>query len=172
MLKTAGILMILTAGAGLGFGKSYELSMREKSLGQILLLIRWLKGEILSKHASLHDAFQSVSRRMPGVYGEFLLKTAEHMETSKGMQFAELYKRCAEETVGKLPLSEKEWEMFLALGGTLGYLDLDMQRKQLEFYEEEFGHSMEDLWAEMPAKKKVYQSLGVMGGILLAILVW
>lgn len=172
MLKAAGILMILTAGAGLGFGGSYELSLREKSLQQILLMIRWLKGEILSSHASLHDAFESVSRRMPGLYGEFLKKTAERMETSQGMQFAELYRNCAMETVGKLPLAEKEWEMFLALGGTLGYLDLDMQKKQLEFYEDEFGHSMENLRAEMPAKKKVYQSLGVMGGILLVILVW
>lgn len=172
MLKTAGIFMILTAGAGLGFGRSYELTLREKSLGQILLMIRWLKGEILSNHASLHDAFQSVSRRMPGKYGDFLGKTAEKMEASAGRRFADIYKSCAEETMKGLPLSKQEWEMFLALGGALGYLDLDMQRKQLEFYEEEFLHSMESLRTEMPAQKKVYQSLGVMGGILLAILVW
>ena len=49
---------------------------------------------------------------------------------------------------------------------------LDMQKKQLEFLEEELGRSRDDLRAEMPAKKKVYQSLGVLGGILLAILIW
>ncbi len=164
--------MILTAGAGLGFGRSYELTLRERSLGQILLMIRSLRGEILSKHAALCDAFQSVSRRMSGEYGAFLRNLAEQMNAANGMQFGELYRRCAQETLGELPLSEKEWEMFLSLGGCLGYLDLDMQKKQLEFYEEEFGHSIEDLRAEMPAKKKVYQSLGMMGGILLAILVW
>lgn len=164
--------MILTAGAGLGFGRSYELSLRERALGQILLMIRWLKGEIVSSRISLHDAFQSVARRMSGRYREFLTKTAEAMEQSNGKVFGELYKSCADETLKELPLSKKEWEMFLALGNTLGYLDLDMQKRQLEFYEEEFLHLIEELRAEMPARKKVYQSLGVMGGILLAILVW
>ncbi|MDO4305514.1 MAG: stage III sporulation protein AB [Eubacteriales bacterium] len=172
MLKTAGILMILTAGAGLGFGKGYELLLRERALGQILLMIRWLKGEICSKQVSLHDAFLGVAQQMSGKYREFLTNTAEKMEQSAGMRFADLYRSCAEEVLKELPLSKKEWELFFTMGGTLGYLDLDMQKKQLEFYEGEFLHSIEELRAEMPAKKKVYQSLGVMGGILLAILVW
>ena len=172
MLKTAGMILILTAGAGLGFCRSYELSCREKSLEEILLMIRWLKGEICSRHASLHDAFWDVSVLMNGQYREFLRKTAEKTETSSGMRFSEIYRGCAVEILGELPLSEREWELFLSLGEKLGYLDLDMQKKHLEFLEEELGRSRDDLRAEMPAKKKVYQSLGVLGGILLAILIW
>lgn len=172
MLKAAGILMILTAGAGLGFGRSHELSMREKALGQILLMVRWLKGEICSKNASLHDAFLCVAERMSGDCREFLTRTAQSMESSPGVRFSQLYRSCAKETLQALPLSRTEWEMFLSLGDRLGHLDLDMQKKQLEFYEEELLRSLDNLRAEMPAKKKVYQSLGVMGGILLAILVW
>ena len=172
MLKTAGIFMILTAAAALGFGRSYELSLREKALEEILLMIRWLKGEICSQNASLHDAFWGVSVRMTGKYREFLAKTAETMENSPGIRFAEIYRRCAAEILGELPLSDKEWDLFLSLGEKLGYLDLEMQKKQLEFLEEELRCSVNDLRAEIPAKKKVYQSLGVLGGILLAILVW
>lgn len=164
--------MILTAGAGLGFGGSYELSRRERALGEILQMIRWLRGEICSRHASLPDAFLGAAGRMDGRYREFLSGMAERIKNSPGLCLAEIYKICAEETLKELPLTEKEWEMFLEMGGALGHLDLEMQKKQLEFYEEEFLHSIEDLRAEMPAKKKVYQSLGVMGGILLAILVW
>lgn len=172
MLKITGIVMILTSAAALGFGRSYELSLREKSLEEIQLMIRWLKGEICSHHASLHDAFLDVSVRMNGKYREFLTKTAETMENSSGIRFAEIFGNCAREILGELPLSEKEWELFLSLGEKLGYLDLEMQKRQLEFLEEELHCSMNDLRAEIPAKKKVYQSLGILGGILLAILVW
>ena len=54
----------------------------------------------------------------------------------------------------------------------MGYLDLEMQMKQLTMYEEELTRIMEELRREMPEKKKVYQSLGILGGILLAVLVW
>lgn len=171
MLKTAGIVLILTSSAGLGFGRSYELSLREKALGDMLQMIRWLKGEICSRHASLPDAFISVSERMPERYREFLIKISKEMRESHGTRFGELYQTCAMETLKELPLSKKEWELFLSIGGCLGYLDLEMQKKQLDFYEEEFVRALNDLRTEAPARKKVYQSLGVMGGILLAILV-
>lgn len=164
--------MILTAGAGLGFGKSHELSAREKALCQILLMVRWLKGEICSKHASLCDAFSGVAERMTGKYSEFLSNAAKKMADCPGERFGDLYRSCAQETLADLPLTKEEWELLFSLGGCLGYLDLEMQRKQLEFYEGELIRSIEELRAEMPAKKKVYQSLGMMGGILLAILVW
>lgn len=171
MLKTAGIFLILTASAGIGFGKSRELVLRERALGHILLMIRWLKGEICSQHASLPNAFLGVSQRMPDQYREFLTKLSKEMRESHGVRFGELFQNCAMETLNELPLSKKEWELFLSLGGCLGYLDLEMQRRQLEFYEEEFARFLNDLRMEAPARKKVYQSLGVMGGILLAILV-
>lgn len=47
-----------------------------------------------------------------------------------------------------------------------------MQIRQLTLYEEELSRFIGALRGELPAKKKVYQSLGILGGILLAILVW
>ena len=47
-----------------------------------------------------------------------------------------------------------------------------MQLRQLELCEEETLRLLENLRKEMPEKKKIYQSLGIMGGILLAVLLW
>ena len=47
-----------------------------------------------------------------------------------------------------------------------------MQIRQLDLYEEELRHSIEELQAKLPEMKKICQSLGIMGGILLAVLVW
>lgn len=83
-----------------------------------------------------------------------------------------IFRECAKEHLSELPLEAAQREEFFSLGDNLGYLDLKMQIKQLELYEIQLTRSIEELHREMPAQKKVYQSLGILGGVLLAVLVW
>ena len=78
----------------------------------------------------------------------------------------------AQNDIKLLNIQKEEEELFFSLGSRLGYLDLEMQMKELLLYEEELTRRTEELRREMPAKKKVYESLGILGGILLAVLVW
>lgn len=172
MLKTAGICLILLGGTGLGLCQSYALTRRAKALEMLIRMTILLKAEIRCGNASLHDAFYEAAAKLPGEYGEFLKAVAERMQNPSGRRFGEIFRECAEEKLVHLKLSKEEQEKLYTLGGYLGYLDLEMQMKQLELYEQELQNSLEELRAEMPAKKKVYQSLGVSGGILLAVLVW
>lgn len=172
MQKAAGMILIVAAAAGMGFSKSLELVRRERNLRGILRMVVLLKGEIRYGNASLHDAFLGVSGKLTGELSDFLRETAERMQASAGVPFGELFRRCAEEKLDGFILSAEEREAFFSLGGHLGYLDLAMQLKQLEVYEEELETSVKKLRGELPEKKKIYQSLGVMGGLLLALLVW
>ena len=47
-----------------------------------------------------------------------------------------------------------------------------MQVGQLELLEEEMRDRIKALKAAMPQKKKLYQSMGILGGIFLAVLFW
>ena len=57
-------------------------------------------------------------------------------------------------------------------GERLGYLDREMQLRQLSLYESEFERMIQKAKETAPAKKKLYHSLGVFGGAMLAILFW
>ena len=61
---------------------------------------------------------------------------------------------------------------FLSLGEKLGYLDREMQVAQLTLLEEELGYRIKTLKSAMPKQQKTYQSMGILGGILLAVLLW
>ncbi|HJB30051.1 MAG TPA: stage III sporulation protein AB [Candidatus Blautia faecavium] len=172
MLKGAGILLIIAAGAGLGFSQSFALTGRMKALRTLQRLVILLKGEIQYGNTSLHDAFSGAAEKMSGEYGEFLKETAKRMTTSQGQSFGQIFHTCAREKLGHLKLSGEEREAFYSLGYHLGYLDLRMQIRQLDLYEEELRYSIEELQAKLPEMKKICQSLGIMGGILLAVLVW
>lgn len=172
MLKSLGIILIIFSGVGAGFSVSHTLVEREQSLKAILRMVVLLKGEIQYRNASLPDAFSSVAEKMKGKYCIFLKEMAMRMSSDKGKQFGQMFRECASEKLGSLCLKEEEKEALLSLGDHLGYLGLDMQIKQLELYERELLFSIEELKKELPEKRKIVRSLGIMGGILLAVLVW
>ena len=67
-------------------------------------------------------------------------------------------------------MTKKDFEEFVQLGEYLGYLDMDVQKNTLEWYLQQLKTEIDALTEEMPVKKKLYQSLGVLSGIFLAIL--
>lgn len=172
MLKTVGLCLIIVSGAGIGFSKSRELTLRVQALEKILQMVILLKGEIRYGNASLYDAFTGAAAKLPGEYGAFLYDTAKEIENKKGESFSGIFRRTASAHFKSLGLLREEQEQLFSLGEHLGYLDLDMQIKQLEAYEKEVERSAEALKRELPEKKKVYRSLGILLGILLAVLVY
>ena len=69
-------------------------------------------------------------------------------------------------------VSAEEKERIAQLGERLGYLDREMQLRQLSLYESEFERMIQNAKETAPAKKKMYHSLGVFGGAMIAILFW
>ncbi len=172
MLKLFGILLIVAAGSGIGFSQSFALTRREKALRQLHRMSVLLKGEIQYGNASLWEAFEGAAGKMQGEYRDFLKETARRMQSASCRPFEDIFRECAREKLADAGLSREEEEDLYALGAHLGYLDLAMQIKQLELYQWEVQRSIGELQEQMPGKKKIYQSLGIMGGILLAVLIW
>ena len=86
--------------------------------------------------------------------------------------FSRIFRECAVRLLPLHRLSEEERESFLSLGEKLGYLDREMQVAQLTLLEEELGYRIKTLKSAMPKQQKTYQSMGILGGILLAVLLW
>ena len=77
-MKTAGIILILFSGTGLGLCKSMELTARLKILEKLAQLLLLLKGEIRCTGATLEDAFLDAAAKMPGEYRLFLAQDPDH----------------------------------------------------------------------------------------------
>ena len=172
MQKLLGVMLILISCSGLGMGQSRALSKRLQGLEALLRMTVLIKGEIRFAGVSLADAFEGAGERMTGQCREFLVCVSRELREKNGKSFASIFRECAIVHLDGLGLKKEEQRLLFSLGDHLGYLDLEMQMKQLTMYEEELTRIMEELRREMPEKKKVYQSLGILGGILLAVLVW
>ena len=102
----------------------------------------------------------------------FFLAVSRELAQNTEKTFAQIFAECGEQYLGRLELTREEQEEFLILGSRLGYLDVEMQCRQLELYESNLIQHIQEVRAQIPAKKKVYQSLGLLGGLLAAVLVW
>ena len=89
-----------------------------------------------------------------------------------GESFFDIWKEEAHKFLETSPLTEREGEQLSSFGEHLGYLDREMQVAQLTLLEEELGYRIKTLKSAMPKQQKTYQSMGILGGILVAVLLW
>lgn len=69
-----------------------------------------------------------------------------------------------------LMISRKEKENLKEVGARLGNLDLKMQIRSLELYEEKVEESLRQIQKQMYTKMRLYYLMGIMGGILTVVL--
>ena len=67
-------------------------------------------------------------------------------------------------------LREEDWDLFLQTLGHLGYLDAKMQIQLLESGRTELAMREEKLRHQLPEQKRVWQSLGILGGAFLVVI--
>lgn len=170
MYRAAGLVLIIVAGAGLGFSGSRAMEDELESLNQMLRMAGYLKGEIRYGNASLYDAFCGAATRLPGVYGMLLKDVAGYMKERTGESLEEIMARSVKSHQSELGCPEKVKEDFCMLGRYLGYLDLDMQIRELTRYENNLEERLDAVKRELPGKRKIYRSMGILGGILMAVL--
>lgn len=170
MYRIVGCLLIVSAGTGLGFSESLRLSERICTLEMLLQMVICLKGEIGSGNASLPDAFYGAAGRMSGKYREFLINAADRMKAGNGEKLSQICRECGEASLKKSCLTHVEKDAFFSIGKYLGYLDREMQIRQLSLYERNLEGEIRNLKEEASGKKKLYRGLGILGGLLLAVL--
>ena len=157
---------------GLGFDMSGKLGRRRRMLEMILRMIILLRGEIRYGNKSLYDAFTGASGKLEGKYREFFILTAQEMKRNPGISFGEIFRECAEKCLNLDCLSQEEREQFCSLGDRLGYLGLEMQLKQLDQLEKETEYAIRELEKDFREKRKLYRSMGILGGIFAVVLFW
>ena len=178
MLKLMAALCMILGGAGNGYARSRELTEREKNLEILLQILFLLKGEIRCGNSSLSEAFGEIAGKIEGSFSKILLDAAQEMRGSGGSNLTEILEHCIQKNIylqnfaGAHKNEEEGIEILQTLGRRLGYLDREQQICQIELLEAETEERRRQLREKLPEQKKICQSLGILGGILLAVLFW
>ena len=170
MLKIAGACMIVAAASGIGMSFGADLKRRCRELRMLKQLVYMLRGEIKYTKTPLPEAFVHISVRLPAPFGPFLAGVAKEMGMADGRTFGELWRAQIQAALSGSCLSRLDKEQLGTLGEVLGYLDLEMQLSAIDLYLEQLENGIREAQSSIASKQKLYQSLGVAGGIFLVIL--
>lgn len=169
MLRAVLLIMVAVSCSCLGFIKSQALSGRVRDLLSLRKILRLLSGEISYSGTPLPEAFCRISSKMSGAYRDFLQDLSEDMERYDGESFSSIFNRNVECHLRTTRLNGQDREEWKEFGAMLGYLDREMQMSTLRSFDQTLEQKISELREGLPARKKLYQSLGVMGGLFLVI---
>ncbi len=169
-IKILGCILILASSAGIGFFFSGELRNRIADLKELKKLIFLLRGDIRYANTPLPEAVQAMSVRHDGKYKHFLTVIAQRLNELGGVSFCSIWKNAVEKELGKTSLSKKDLADLGQLGENLGYLDKEMQINTLDLFISQVEEEITDLSRNVKEKSYLYNSLGVLGGIFITLI--
>ena len=155
MLKLTGAALVIFSCAAIGYRKSLNYSRRLRQLEEIQKMLYFLLGEITYRKEALPEAMMRVAEKTRSPLSEFL---------------REIFSQSAEKYLKESSLTKNDLEEFIRLGEDLGYMDITMQENTIHLYLEALKGEIARTEKEAPAKKKMYQALGLMTGIFLAVM--
>lgn len=169
-MKIAGCILIVTGTSGYGFWLAAQYGERLRLLGQFRQMIFLLKGQIIYANAPLEEAFDTVGRRTKGEMAELFLRVAKRIREQQGEPFAQIWSDEIENLGQESSLVKKDRQLFAGMGEHLGFMDRDMQERNLLLFLEQLDLEIQGLREHKQERSRLYTSLGVMGGLFLSIL--
>ncbi len=169
MIKVLGSLMVILACTGLGVLAGERKKDRRKQLKELLLHTKVLYGEIEYGRTALPEVLEIVAARNQGDMTGFFEKVSEELTKMQGESFSKVWKRCMETELVSTCLDRKDLLLLESLGDNLGFLDQKMQLTTLTHYMMNLEASIEEADNEVKEKVKLYNMLGVLGGLFIMI---
>ena len=170
MIKIIGALLVISSCGALGLYFSGELRTRINDLEELKKLLILLRGDIRYTNTPLPEALETLSKRHDGTYKKFLNNISNQLLKLNGESFSAIWKEAVKKDLKHTSLSKEDYNLIDQLGESIGYLDKNMQINTLDLYIEQIEITSSRLSKTVKEKTRLYNSLGIMGGIFITII--
>ena len=164
MHKWIGSILIIVACSGMGISQSQEMQRHLNELEELKKLFYLLRSELQYTRAPFGEVFEKIARKTKESYSTWLLDLCERLRNKGTGSFWEIWCQSIEKDLTGSRLKKDELEELKNVGKNLEYMEsLDLFLEQLEYQTK----NTRELYR---SKRKLCQSMGIMGGIFLVIL--
>ncbi|HZG79425.1 MAG TPA: stage III sporulation protein SpoIIIAB [Brevibacillus sp.] len=172
MMKLIGALMVLVSASMVGWHISRTYAKRPVQLRALLVALQMLETEIVYGLTPLQRAFVKVGQRVNKEVGNLFLSASEYLEQGRAMSAEESLQKAMKRHWPQTALRKQEQEVLASLSQVLGSSDREDQQKHLRLAVTHLRGLEEEARAEQDKYKKMYKSLGFLGGLLAVILMF
>lgn len=170
-LKVVGCILIIGSCTGMGclFGSEIKRRMEDLKAAKSVAIL--LRGDIRYAQTALPEALENAAKRHEGRMAPFLKRVSGELKQYSGTSLKEIWVRAVNEELKNTSFTKKDRECLMQLGEQLGYLDKNMQMNTIDLYITQVEELMKDISSDAKQKIHLYQSLGVLFGIFVIILI-
>lgn len=156
---------------GIGFRIAREYRERPRQLRSLIQSLRLLQAEIEFSVTPLPEALQRVARRSTRPVNGLLERVAVSLAESDST-VVEAFAAAVEQTRSKVALLPADFDALQDFGSTLGTSDRVHQTKHFAAALAEFERLEQDAREAQNRNERLWQYLGILGGLLLLILLY
>lgn len=170
IVKVVGCILIIFSSTLMGFYCSSELRSRINDLKELRKIIMLLRGDIRYGNTPLPEAINAIARRHNGNFKVFLIKVSERLSERSGNTFSQIWAEAVEKELCTTSMNKRDKSQLIQFGDHLGYLDKEMQLNTLDMFLAQLDDEIQELSKTAKEKTYLYNSLGIMAGIFISII--
>ncbi len=170
IMKIIGCILVIISSTGMGFFLSNEMRCRIDNLKELKKLINLLRGDIKYANTPLPEAISTITRRQSGSYDAFFNYISKKLYEMSGQTFSQIWMEAVHKELAETSLSKKDKLQMVQFGENLGYLDKDMQMNTIDLFLSQIEEEIKDLSKTIKEKAYMCNTLGIMSGIFIIII--
>lgn len=174
-IKLLGAGLVVAAGAGFGACPVRKMNERIKETEYLYFGLLRLKSEIGHGIKTLPEAILSTAGhgelRVRGTYERLLFLFGTRLKQG-GDSYETVLRECMKECFTESVIIKEEQDAFLETFLLLGGADREKQIQVLEFYSEKVKLILTEEKQRRKERSYIYRSLGILGGIFLAVILY
>lgn len=171
-MKGLGLAVIFMCCTLCGIWRDEDQRKRIKELGRLIYLFELLKAEIDYQLTPLKEACVQISYHEPSIIKEIFLSFAKELDKKQYVDLQTMWQKALEAHRAKLHLQESDYTLLLGFGDACGYLDKNMQKRNLDMVIERIEHERKLSEEKYERCSKLNRALGMLiGGVLVIFLI-
>ena len=165
-MKIIGSILVIFSCTAIGFDKCCKLQTHLNELEMLKHVFVLIKKEMQYTMVPLSEIFLKISKGLKGEWKSWLEELSEKLRDCGKATFQEMWDDSVKKQFLKSQLTQEELENLRQVGKNLSYIET------IDLYLEGLEISIERTREDAKTKKKLYQSIAIMGGIFLVIVFW
>ena len=168
----AGSMALVASCAAIGFYFAAKEGFRVRDLQEFKKALMILSSEIEHMRAPLPIACANIAKRTKEPVSTLFEQFSNLLTNNEGETAYQLWAEALQAQKARAYLAAEDWDVLEGFGKTLGYLDKQMQQSAITATVEYINEKTTSLQTQSEKSKRMYRSLGVIGGLLLVVVLW
>lgn len=163
-----GAILLIIATSAIGFEKSSRLKKRPLQILHLKSALQIMEAEIVYSQHLIADVCLRISTQVKAPINHFFQQIGEKMDVYDDLSY--LWVSELDQLKTYSALEPDELNILKQFGQTLGHFDLVNQQKQIELAIVYLDRILLDAQSNYSVFSKVYRGIGVLSGVLIALI--